>query len=542
MYSSIYKKYGILFIFLISTIFSCTSEFEEFNSNPVKIQNGSLEQDNMSIGSKFSIIFEGVVNTKNWSYQTGQNLCADSWVRYLATPRKYAGGFNNTTYRINWSDAYWNVIYEKVMVQSERVLEEIDKKENNRFDEFKAWAILIRVIAISRLTSLHGPVIYSHYGESALGGMYDSEEKLYNTIFEELNYVSEVFEANIEYRGFKKFDPVYEGVLSKWLKVVNTIRLRLAVRLSHVFPEKAQTQAEIACSNKNGLILSNQNNLSIPLNGDKHPLAAICFDWDDTRMSSAMESFLIGLKDNRLYKYFNPVENSLIYKLCGDHVDYPFKGIRNGAELESKDARVGFSEINSSFKEELSYTIVTASEVFFLLAEAKLRGWNVTNRSVEELYSEGVVNSFKQWNSLGANDYLNDSVSTPLDYNDPVATGKINDFISRSKITVAWNEQDPNSVKLERIITQKWIAGFPDSFEAWVDFRRTGYPKLPYNYQNDSNERDGVIGDNDFIKRMRFVPEEIISNPDGVRNAILILNGPDLISTPLWWDVDDPNF
>ena len=131
---------------------------------------------------------------------------------------------------------------------------------------------------------------------------------------------------------------------------------------------------------------------------------------------------------------------------------------------------------------------------------------------------------------------------TPFDYDDVVEKGAVNDFVSRISATVAWNEAGSNEEKLEKIITQKWIAAYTNSIEAWVDHRRTGYPKLPYNYQNDSNSDFGVIADDDFMKRMVFPVGERTSNAKGYTDAVSKLGGPDEIGTRLYWDTGGSNF
>ena len=50
-------------------------------------------------------------------------------------------------------------------------------------------------------------------------------------------------------------------------------------------------------------------------------------------------------------------------------------------------------------------------------------------------------------------------------------------YAAPSIITVKWNEADDVEKKLERIITQKYLALFPDGQEAWSEWRRTGYPR-----------------------------------------------------------------
>ena len=63
-----------------------------------------------------------------------------------------------------------------------------------------------------------------------------------------------------------------------------------------------------------------------------------------------------------------------------------------------------------------------------------------------------------------------------------------------------WNDSDDNETKLEKIITQKYIAIFPYSYEAWTDIRRTGYPKI-FPVLNP-NLGDGSLSDGDLIRRL----------------------------------------
>lgn len=522
----------------ILILLSCTEDFEKYNTDPTGVTKEQLEYDNMIIGSKFASIIEGIMNTTHWWYQTGQNLSSDSWCRYLATTNPFLGNRNNTTYRLSWQDSHWKATYDKVMAPSQRVIEIIKQKGDTKYEEYGAWIKLLRVFAISRLTTLHGPLIYSQYGATSTGGVYDSEKELYNYLFADLDSVIEVLSKDDEYEGFIKFDKTYGGKITKWIRFTNTLRLRLAMRISNVDPDLAKNQAEKACANSYGVMVNNNDNFNVFLSGVEHPLATICFDWNDTRMSAAMESFMVGYKDGRLSRYFEPVKDSRIDELCSDHKELPYKGIRNGAELGSKEFRLDYSTVNESFKSREYHPLMTASECHFMLAEAKLRGWNVSSESIKSLYEKAIKLSFNQWDARGGDEYVKDNTSKPLDYTDPIANKGVNAFASRSDITIAWDEVASLEEKLERIVTQKWISGFPDSFEPWTDFRRTGYPKLPYNYVNNSSENDGIVPDDDFIKRMRFVPDERIGNPDGVKDATQKLGGADLITTPLWWDVD----
>jgi len=154
--------------------------------------------------------------------------------------------------------------------------------------------------------------------------------------------------------------------------------------------------------------------------------------------------------------------------------------------LVAKDDHLPFSTISETFKNVGNRRLFAACETHFLKAEAALRGWENAG-DVKSNYENAIKASFAEWGAGGADEYLMDDTSLPLDYDDPVYLGDINDFTNRIMVTVKWNETATNEVKLEKIMTQKWISGYMNTVETWVDHRRTDYPKLPFNYQNDSN-------------------------------------------------------
>ena len=524
------KKY--LYVLSMALVLNaCDYDFEKANTNPYEISDQSLIQDFNNLGSKFPGMFSNIFGN-----QVEHNLVNESFARHLGTPTPFVGGVNNTTYYIRWN-GFWNRQYNSVMAPANQV---IATAEAGGFDMFVSWAQLMKIISMHRLTVYHGPVIYTEYGLGK-SGEYDSEETLYNAFFTDLDNIIEMFKANPDYTGFEAFDASYGGDVTQWARFANSLRLRMAMRISKVDPALAKAQGEKAIADAAGLILANGDNFNISLYGLKYHPATICFDWNDTRMSASMESILGGYADPRVSAFFEPVSDPT---LVADHPDFPFKGIRNGASIVAKDDRLDFSTINADFNDPAkvsSRKLMSADEVHFLLAEAALRGWTGAG-DAQTNYENGVRASFELWGIGGVDAYLADNTSLPLDYDDPKATGDVNDFISRITTTVAWDEGADNEIKLEKIITQKWIAAYTDSMEPWVDHRRTGYPKLPYNYQNDSNSDWGIIDPEDFLRRMPFIQSERENNPDGVSDATAKLGGPDEIGTRLWWDTGGPNF
>jgi len=518
----------IFFIIILAFgLFACTDNFEEANRDQYRISDEQLEQDFNLLGSPFQSMLYNI-----FGHQIHEDLTHDNWVRHMGTPTPFVGGVNNTTYYMRWN-VNWGRIYNNIMSPAAQVIKLADE---GGYDVFSSWAKLLQVYGISKLTAFYGPVIYSKFGVSGEANIYDSEADLYNYLFSDLDAIQAVFAANTDYAGLSKFDASYNGDINQWLKFINSLRLRLAIRLSKVAPDLAKTQGEKALNDPAGLIAANGDNFNVSLYGNKLYVSVICFEWGDTRMGAAMESFMVGLKDNRISSFFEPATDDSLYP---DHPDWPYKGVHSGAYLDAKDQRLTYSTVNESFKSVSSRRSFTYAEVCFLKAEAALRGWDGAG-DAKTNYEDGIRASFANWGAGGVDAYLADATSTPIDYVDP--KDDRNNWASRSMVTVAWNEADDNEMKLEKIITQKWINDFQNANEPWCDHRRTGYPKLPYNTKNDSSEDWGIIAADDFLRRVPFINSERDNNPDGVADATTKLGGPDEIGTRLWWDTGGPNF
>ncbi|RZL59098.1 MAG: SusD/RagB family nutrient-binding outer membrane lipoprotein, partial [Pedobacter sp.] len=213
---------------------------------------------------------------------------------------------------------------------------------------------------------------------------------------------------------------------------------------------------------------------------------------------------------------------------------YKYKGIRSGAFINSKDDRISYSTVSSDFKTVQNRRGFTAAEIAFLKAEAALRGW-ANAGDAKTNYENGVRLSFSDWGAAGVDAYLADATSKPINYIDPKDAK--NNFTALSTITVAWNAGDSNELKLEKIITQKYLSTFTNTLEAWVDFRRTGYPKIPHVAKNDSSPDWGIITADQWIKRLVYVPAERTGNAAAVSEASTFLtSGKDDIASRLWWD------
>ncbi|MFV0484315.1 MAG: SusD/RagB family nutrient-binding outer membrane lipoprotein [Bacteroidales bacterium] len=534
MQKNIFKPLGIFATLLLLT-FSCTSNFEDYNIDKSKITNDQLESDFYSMGGFFPQMQKMIYCNFdwgwgiNWPFQIMQNLNADIFSGYMMSPTAFNGNVNNTNYALidGWNGSNWDYTYAYFMTASG----EVERSSKENYPEIYAAARILRVAAIHRLSDQYGPVIYTHYGDSQTGGEFDSTQDAYYAFLKDLSECVSTLEtyisANPGAKPLERYDLMFGGDFEKWIKYANSLRLRLAMRISDVDPAKAKTEAEAAMANSYGVM--EDFDATVSGKGYQHPLFALSIQWGDIKMGATMESIMTGYDDPRLEKYFLPTTDATVLAK-----DVKYKGIRQGIDIPDKDLYRQHSSLN--FAAETPAQLMSAAEVYLLRAEGALKGWSGMGGTDAELYAKGVQRSFDQYGLGAADTYLaNDAIAAPFtdylnaDNNETAGSANLND------VSPKWDAGASDEVKLQKIITQKYLAVFPDGIEAWAEQRRTGYPKLLPVIINNSQ---GVIDTDKKVRRLNFSVTEKANNPDGYANAVGMLGGADNGATPLWWDTN----
>lgn len=529
--SVLYKKliHGRLLVMAMImgyALSSCTKDMEDMNKDKKLITDKMLEQDANEGGYTLPGMQLGIVDVlTTWRIEMQQNLNSDNYGGYMSLPAPFFANRNNATYAMvdSWNNEIWNVPSTKVLDQWVMMKK---KGFETKYPDLYAMALIFKTFAGHRLIDIFGPMPYSLYGTSS-DVKFDSEEEAYNLFFEELTKAvaalkaSEDANPNADNIRYAKFDKSrYGGNYTTWIKVANTLRLRLAIRISKVNPDKAKAEAEAAI-NDGGVLEGNLPSFEMST-GTIHPLLTITRDWNETRLNAALETILKGYNDPRLAKYALPATDPLL--------NNDIKGIRSGAILNDK-SYLGFSMVN--FVDNPFVKLMDVSESYFLRAEGALRGWDMGG-TAQEFYEQGIIASFAANKVGGAETYIADNVSVPIAYVDP--NNSANNAAPITTLTVKWDESASFDEKLERIITQKWIAMFPDGQEAWSEFRRSGFPKLWPVAENNSN---GDVPAGGFIKRIPYPTSITNASQTAIVDAVSqYLGGQDKMSTPLWWDVD----
>jgi len=493
----------------------CGKNYEKFNTDPTRLY--TLSPDDLK--SLFpNALYRGVYATDDaqGDYQYSQGLFADQYCQYFSTTATF-----DPTDRYNiiqeWVQNQWYATYIATMPSVLTILKGTKSPETIALNAItRIW----KVFVLHRTTDYFGPVPYSQIGLDSTVIAYDTQKDIYYDFFKELREATEDLRNNLHKPSFDSRDKIYQGNNARWLNFGNSLRLRLALRISNVEPEKAREEAEAAVAAGVMTDIDHDANVAVTtvnINGFNRQAG-----WNEFRMSSAMESVLKGYSDPRLEKYFKPAAATGKYK-----------GARNGmspAEMVIPENDYGHtSDVSTRLSPDSMSTtpvpVMHAAEVYFLRAEGALNGWSMEG-TAKELYEKGIEMALNSWgisDDVAIHNYINGT-------NMPIAPGGYFNTPALTDIPVKFSN-DPEKQR-EQILTQKWLGLFPDGHEAWAEVRRSGYPKLYPRIHSDNPD----LGPEKMIRRIPFVNFDRNRNRTAVEAAEKMLKGPNTIATSLWWD------
>ena len=517
MKKNYYLFVPILALFIGVGINSCTDDFEEINTNPLALTADKV--DASLIGLAFAQTQYNTLNGVHWRFQISQNLFSDLYAQYYATTQS---NFDSDRYLQvgRWSDLCWGSFYGQA-APNIKFVEDFTMSEGNEDPVGNAVAKIWRVYGYHRITDYYGPIPYSQFGNTELEVPYDSQESIYRDFFTTLDEAVSVLKSNPGSSAFGSNDQIYGGDSDKWLTFANTLRLRLALRVKGIDPGLAQSEAEKAV-NDGVMETGDDSAFLLTTDQSQNPINTIT-NWGEYRMSSDMESVLKGYDDPRTPIYFSPAA-------AGDRADdadnFPFEGLRNGqskiditADQNSPHSDLGPNFLPDNIGGNPPVVVIRAAEAWLLRAEGALEGWSMAT-TAEEAYNNGITNSLEEW-GVASPGYIN-STAVPASPEDGLA----------AVITVP--VQFDAARAMEQVITQKWLALYPDGWEAWAVKRATGYP-VTYDRLNSENPN---VAANETMRKMKYVTSEFDNNRSAVDAAIALPEngGQDHGGVRVWWN------
>ena len=533
----------ILISAFVVTQLGCTKDFKELNTDPYALTLDQLAANNASVSAFFSVAQQNLVENGPWLTQL-DNFYGDNFVGYVHPPSAFRGNNYPCTFfnQDGWQDGLWGNAYDNVMKQTHFIVQNAKSitPSTPATEAQIAIAKIIRVAGMHPVADGWGPIIYSRYAKpesDQVSYNYDTQKDVYTAFFADLDTAVSNLSALVAAGSpstFANLDMVYSGDYTKWIKAANSLRLRLGLRLTRVDNATAKIQVQKALNEPRGVITSNADNMHVYFNSTLGGgFVQVSRDWTDERLGADFETILTGYKDPRLAVFFSPATDATVGPI--------FKGIRAGADIAAKGDYVGYSAVNvATFGQNpASWTgdlnVITAAEVNESLAEVALREWGTGSYTgtAQSYYEAGIKAHFDLYGISAAeyNTYIL-GTSLPVNYVDPKKAA--HNHVAVNLVPVKYNAGASKELQLQQIMTQKWIALFPNGKEAWSELRRTGYPKV---FPNHLNYSGGTISTAEGARRIfKFALGEYQNNAAGVKTAVTALGGPDVGGTHVWWD------
>lgn len=478
----------MVFLIGISGLLYSCEDLTELNINP----NGVSEEE-----ANVNLILSNVLTNTGTTYnilnfdELGGVVQHTQLVGWHQTFNDYS--WANSSIR-NWN-GYYAILRDNELLRKRAIALDLDFHHG--------VSLVIRAFIFGLITDMWGDAPYSDALQAESGEekhrfpKFDEQQHIYEGILEELKQANELLSsADGSYRSVvPEADVFLNGKASSWRRFANSLALRYYMRVSDKLPEFSRAGIENIMSQPGSFPVittaSQDVNMAFVGNnsGDSWPSNTVFDasgrDFRIKKMASTLVDRLQLLKDPRLEVWANKIEIPIRVDagqpagtdrmeqgirivspdiIAGIQVDQDLEYVGippsvatnpNEYNLNPVPTQEGYnvhvSYLNDIYKaakgELLLARLMTAAEVYFILAEAAWKGWNVGN-TAQYYYEQGIRSSLESWK-------------------------KADQFE-----TYVQQEQVQYNQELSRIIEQKWIASWTMSSQAWFDYRRTGLPAL----------------------------------------------------------------
>jgi len=523
---------GFLILILMG---SCSkTALDQINTDPTKLTERNYDPNSLLAQAQLKYANLGYYQLL---YQSTMMQLLASTYYYYNNGDKYinVGSFTDYQGRI-FDEGYTDASYIREMQRLARL------KDPEAYKNLIAIGDIMFVLILQRITDTYGDVPYSQAVKAMQGikyPVYDRQEDIYTQMLADLE--GAIAKLDAEKPG-PTADLFYKGDINKWKRFGYSLMLRLAMRLTKADPEKARMWTEKAAGktftsiNDNAILLTDASSFNSQ-NGTSLALRTYS-DYLEVRWSKTLIDQLRNSSDPRLGIIGEIPKDGLAKNAdqdLGGNTDEAIQlGMPNGYDLLGGDTDIsrspgypGGTGSANDFAPLGKYSrprtalylklggpifILSYAEIEFLLAEAKVRGWNI-NGDANMHYTNGITGAIQSLAQL-----------------DPLASvdaKKINDFVNRNTL-----DESNTQNALNAINTQYWIAtGTNFNFiEAWLNWKRSDYPKLtPVNYKG--NVTQGTIP-----RRLIYLSTEVLNNPQNYKDAVARLTGGDVLTARVWWD------
>jgi hypothetical protein len=539
----------VLFIIMLSCDIS---DFGEMNVNPTQVT-----QDRIQDTFIFPMVQVSIAGNREEHWRANL-IYSSSIVQHVAHPW-YAG--ESYAQNIPWAVWFWESAYSGGGVDWRAQVKNVEdllhllqtrQEEGEAVSNKLAMTRILRTFIYHRITDLYGDAPYSEAGKGDIDKIFapkfDSQEFIYNDMLNELAEAVQQFDASEP--GFGSADLWFGGNIPQWQRFANSLRLRLALRLVKRDLNKAQTEAEAAVNAPAGLITSMDDIVyhrhevgpgATCCNPHGNPIAFV-YDADpDIYLSQTMVNWMLDNNDPRLRVYGAVYQGDEVitdpalqmgrpngytnFSWLQSHPSWEIAVARGSGDPEDGTNQAGYTKLHRRWLDVTNPQVfLTHAEVEFMLAEMAVRGWDAPSDAAAH-YNNG-VRAAMEYLSL----YVGDT---------DISAAEIDDYLADNP----FNEIGTQAQQLRQINTQYWAAVFLNGYEAWANWRRTGYPVLeaaPVDADITEATRPHPSSDTggEFPRRLVYSNSDVVLNSANYQEAIN-RQGPDNLTTRIWWDRDN---
>ncbi len=396
-------------------------------------------------------------------------------------------------------DRMWGIMYNTVLEDLQTILQ----KENlEKSKQYAAIAYIEKAYTFQLLTDAFGdiPLKEAFQGANNLFPKYDSQQEVYDSIIAWTKRGVALADNSSEFKPAKD-DMFFGGNMDLWKQFGNTLLLKAYMRLSEVNPSKAQAGIAELYANGVQFLTTNVKLAYTTVGGNQNPLFAESVGLGNIQNLIASATSVNALKANNdprirvFYSSRYPGRPDRIYgNPQGQYDVQPDTSSIPSYPNSNTGARAG-----SAIAAAAPVWFMTAAESYFLQAEAVVRGW--ATGDAKNLFESGIKASFAVFSVTGVDNYI----ATAPD--------------------AIWPSAGTTAEQIKAIITQKYYAMCgTQGFEAWTEWRRTGYPDIFV------VSKTSILGTTALPQRFLYPETEVTRNQN--------FPGQKLITEKVWWDVN----
>lgn len=491
MLHEIMKKLSIYLVcaWMLISVGACTS-FDELNTDPDATTKVSPEM----------IATNLILNIAKPS--TAKAFFNSSFLMKYMAWGEGSGDYQYNKFGRSGFGSYYKLISAQKMVEL---------AEGYNQEAYIGLAKFVEAYKMYYLTMEVGDIPYSDALKGEEGGIkpkYDTQKEVMLGVLKSLEESYANFSKAKDFDG----DPMTGGSIERWKKTVAALQLKVLMNLSlKVSDPDLDVKGRFAAIVANSALMeSNDDNFQVDFSakkGQRYPTYNDDFNYSQYPMLSiTLIDVLKQFKDYRLFYYAEPAEAKLKEGIAGDSWD-AYIGVDpsdSNSDIMETYGKKEFCNINLRYKEDPKgepFITLGYAEQNFILAEAVLRGW--IGGSADTYYKKGIEASMR---------FIADNTDDKYAHNHEITDNYIAGYLDSPKIQLTQGRDNG----LEMVMTQRYLASFLHCpWDAYYDYRRTGYPEMPINVETNQNEVSTQLP-----KRWMYPQSELDYNSENVKEAI----------------------